>query len=229
MTSIEKYKPHNHYVLVFDVETTGLFPKVGDNELKNCPYILQLSYVIYNVGTKEIIEEFDSYVNIDDNIPISQKITELTGATRSLCKKGLTIVEILKKIHKAYISCNGGIVAHNVDFDVKMINIEIERNRPIIEIHCPEVFALFNPTYEKINKIERYCTMKNGTNRCNILVPPKYGNGPPRPKWPKLIELHNHLFDNEPINGLHNSLIDVKVCLRCYLKMLFNIDNKSFL
>ena len=28
---------------------------------------------------------------------------------------------------------------------------------------------------------------------------------------------------------LHNSLIDVKVCLRCYLKMLFNIDNKSFL
>tara|TARA_B110000967_G_C18888913_1_gene565965 strand:- start:2535 stop:3227 length:693 start_codon:yes stop_codon:yes gene_type:complete len=230
MTTINQFVPHNHYVIVFDVETNGLLPKFGgDSELKNYPYILQLSYVIYNVGTQTIVDEFDSYVDIDDNVPICNKITELTGITRTMCNKGQPIITILKKFHEAYTSCNGGLVAHNIDFDMKMINVELERNRQMIEIHCPQVFTIFNPLYEKINKIDRYCTMKNGTNICNILVPSKYGNSQPRPKWPKLIELHNHLFKNEPISGLHNSLIDVKVCLRCYLKMLYNINPKSFI
>ena len=42
MTTPEVYKPNNHYVMVFDVETTGLLPKFGDNELKNYPYIFQV-------------------------------------------------------------------------------------------------------------------------------------------------------------------------------------------
>jgi len=220
---------HSHRVLVFDVETNGLLPKFGANELKNYPYILQLSFVIYDVGTQEILQEFDSYIDIDDSVPISNKITELTGIKRPMCKKGLSIVEILKKFQEAYAMCNGGLVAHNIDFDTKMISVEIERNRPIIEIHCPQVFTVFNPLYEKIHNIDRYCTMKSGTNLCNIMMPSRFAGKPATPKWPRLIELHNHLFNNEPINGLHNSLIDVKVCLRCYLKMLYNIDTTSFL
>lgn len=223
------HKVHSHRVLVFDVETNGLLPKYGANDLKNYPYILQLSYIIYDVGNDKILQEFDSYVDIDDSIPISNKITELTGITRESCKNGLSMVEILKKFQEAYAFCNGGLVAHNIDFDSKMIGVEIERHRPILEIHCPQVFSVFNPFYEKIHNIDRYCTMKSGTQRCNIMIPSKIAGKPPMLKWPKLIELHNNLFDNETINGLHNSLIDVKVCLRCYLKMLYNIDKKSFI
>jgi DNA polymerase III epsilon subunit-like protein len=228
MNKSSEHIPHSHKILVFDVETTGLLPKYGANELKNYPHILQLSFIIYDIGAKKIVKEFDSYVNIDTNIHISNKITELTGITRELCNNGLSMIEILKEFHEAYVFCNG-LVAHNMDFDSKMIGVEIERFRSMIEIHCPQVFTIFNPFYEKIHNITRYCTMKSGTNLCNILIPSKIEGKPPMIKWPKLIELHNYLFNNEPINGLHNSLIDVKVCLRCYLKMLFNIDNDSFL
>jgi hypothetical protein len=42
-------------------------------------------------------------------------------------------------------------------------------------------------------------------------------------KWPKLVELYFALFDENP-DGLHNSMMDVLVCLRCYLKMRHNFD-----
>ena len=38
-------------------------------------------------------------------------------------------------------------------------------------------------------------------------------------KKPKLIELYKHLFNNKEVDGLHNSMMDVLVCLQCYLKM----------
>jgi len=61
--------------------------------------------------------------------------------------------------------------------------------------------------------VERYCTMKNGTDICAIKV-----DGRVSKKWPRLSELHQKLFDEVPI-GLHNSLVDVMACLKCYLKM----------
>ena len=42
-------------------------------------------------------------------------------------------------------------------------------------------------------------------------VPAKYK------KWPTLLEFHQHLFNSVPEN-LHNSIVDVLVCLRCFLK-----------
>ena len=42
-------------------------------------------------------------------------------------------------------------------------------------------------------------------------------------KWPKLTWLHQFFFQEEPKN-LHNSLIDVMVCIRCYMKIMYNID-----
>ena len=37
------------------------------------------------------------------------------------------------------------------------------------------------------------------------------------------MELHEHLFNSIP-DGLHNSMVDILVCLRCYIKMTFDID-----
>jgi len=42
-------------------------------------------------------------------------------------------------------------------------------------------------------------------------------------KYPKLIELYKHYF-NEELTGLHNALIDVFACFRCYYKMEHNVD-----
>ena len=40
-----------------------------------------------------------------------------------------------------------------------------------------------------------------------------------RKKFPRLNELYSKLFDTAPPNDLHNSIIDVIVCLRCFLKV----------
>jgi DNA polymerase III alpha subunit (gram-positive type) len=53
-------------VLVFDVETTGLISK--KNESDQIPYITQLSYMKYNTKKNEIIETFDTYVKIPENV-----------------------------------------------------------------------------------------------------------------------------------------------------------------
>jgi len=37
------------------------------------------------------------------------------------------------------------------------------------------------------------------------------------------MELYKHLFGIIP-DGLHNSMIDVLACLRCYGKMTLNVD-----
>ena len=42
-------------------------------------------------------------------------------------------------------------------------------------------------------------------------------------RYPKLIELHEKLFKSVPTN-LHNSFIDVIVCLRCFYKMTHKKD-----
>ena len=44
-------------------------------------------------------------------------------------------------------------------------------------------------------------------------------------KYPKLSELHAKLF-TEDVKGLHNSLIDVFVCLRCYYYLEYKVDLK---
>ena len=47
-------------------------------------------------------------------------------------------------------------------------------------------------------------------------------------KHPKLSELYEKLFPNEPLpKDLHNSLVDVAMTIRCYLKYIYNFDIKE--
>ena len=54
--------------LIFDVETTGLLPRNFDiNNLKlypieNLPYVIQLSYMVYDFSLDKIVESYNAYV-----------------------------------------------------------------------------------------------------------------------------------------------------------------------
>ena len=44
-------------------------------------------------------------------------------------------------------------------------------------------------------------------------------------KFPKQIELHKYLFgDVVDEDKLHNSFVDILLCLRCYMKMVHDTD-----
>jgi hypothetical protein len=66
-----------------------------------------------------------------------------------------------------------------------------------------------------------YCTMQESIEICNIKMKDKYGKE--YLKFPKLIELHEKLFNSLP-NGLHNSLNDILICLRCFYKIKYDKD-----
>lgn len=220
-------------ILIFDVETNGLLPKNNKQgpaiSIENYPYILQLSYAIYDSEKKEMLQQYDTYIDVPETVEISNEITNLTGITREICtQKGGNIVNVLERFYEAYMFCDA-LVAHNMDFDEKMISIEMERNKNEIAEKTPHSFMIFNSMYEQIHGIERYCTMKKGTNICNIIFESKIPGGTRRKKWPRLIELHEKLFPGEIVNGLHNSMVDVLVCLKCYLKMQFDYDDKKLL
>lgn len=228
--------------MVFDVETTGKLNK--NAPLDQQPHIIQLSFVIYDLQDRRIIKRFDSYVNIPNHIMISEFITGLTGATREKCDKGMNILDALDEFYHAYFWCDE-IVAHNIDFDVQMVLYEIERNREEIMQNLPHCSTIFNTIYEKVNRIDRFCTMKRGTSFCEMVLPIINNNKidttsgmhpllidvleqnvPEKKnfkKWPKLSELYFALFNENP-DGLHNSMMDVLVCLRCYLKMRHGFD-----
>ena len=104
--------------------------------------------------------------------------------------------------------------------------IELERNRYDIISRYPQIMILFQPINEKVRNLEKYCTMKHGTNLCNIIVADD--GRPPRKKWPKLSELYGSLFNGEVVDGLHNAMVDVNACLKCYLKMRHNMVGPMF-
>ena len=63
--------------------------------------------------------------------------------------------------------------------------------------------------------------MQETIELCNIEIKDKFGRS--YKKFPKLVELYQKMFGVTPKN-LHNSLNDVIVCLRCFIKFKYYID-----
>jgi DNA polymerase III epsilon subunit-like protein len=217
-------------ILIFDVETNGLLPKLDSsgNALGDNPYILQFSFILFDTISNSIERKHNFYIKVSDDVLISDEITKLNGITREICNtKGVSIITAIECFYDCYMLCDR-LIAHNYDFDSRMIKIEMGRNMNIIKEKVPYCANLLNNIYESLHGIENFCTMRVGTNICNIIVVKKEGDKP-RKKWPTLLELYKHYFNEVPDN-LHNSMVDVLVCLRCYLKMNKNyeISNQEF-
>ena len=204
--------------MIFDTETNGLIPKNITYHNSNAfPYILQLSYIIYDYKNYKIITIEDDIIKIPKNVEIPNEVTNINNIDKNLCEtKGENIKSVLQKFIYNLGKTNL-LVAHNYNFDKTMILAELKRNN-----------LLTSQIQKKL--LDGYCTMVNSTNLCKI---PSgyhtYNNS--SFKYPKLVELYNHLFiknEKNPIyldsTKLHNSLCDVIVTMRCYFKMNYNID-----
>ena len=191
-------------VLIFDTETTGLPPKnTPTNQTDKWPHIVQLSWVIYNHETGLVEEEKDNIISLGTHIPISAESTAIHGITSEISRaKGVAIDVALFDFKLAVNRC-GKIVAHNLEFDKNMIQVEFYRAR------------IFNNMFPPVG----YCTMKQGTPICKLVK--VWDDGTTSFKYPKLVELYYALFgaDAPAPEGLHNAKVDVELCLKCYVKM----------
>lgn len=210
-------------VLVFDTETTGL-PQtkiLNPDTLKLWPTIVQFSYVIYDTELNDIVESKDYIIKVPQEIIISEESSKIHGITNEISsKKGILVTEALTEFFY-YLRSVDCIVGHNISFDINMIKVELLRliyNNTI----KPEEIKLCKYDLHYISNYNNiYCTLQESIDLCNIKAIDKFGKE--YLKYPRLIELHQKLFDSSP-NNLHNSFNDILVTLRCFMKLKHNYD-----
>ena len=201
-------------VLIFDVETTGLLPNIIQYaKPEELPNIIQISFAVYDTDKHSMIETYNAYIKLSSEIVIKPVITQLTGITREqIDLEGIDIRDAIKEFYRVYQMADM-IVGHNIKFDINMLLLEDRLNDSQIQ-------EIFNPDVLAQNNKQLYCTMQSGIKLCKL---ERINSRGVYLKNPKLSELYEHLFCRVP-NNLHNSMIDVVVCLRCFLKMCYNIE-----
>lgn len=212
-------------IIVFDTETTGL-PKtkfISPDTLNKWPHIVQFSYVIYDTIINQIVEVCDFIIKMNENVIIPEDSINIHKITNEISQdKGIKIDLVLNKFIE-HLNSSDILVGHNISFDINMVKVELLRliynnNSNKFE---QEMKTNKNNLYLLTNFKNIYCTMQESIELCNLKSLDKHGKE--YVKFPKLIELHNKLFNSIP-NNLHNALNDILVTLRCFIKLKYNLD-----
>jgi len=223
----------NNYSIVFDTETTGLIPKVkfaenwDENDVSLFPHILQLSFITISDSTQNIIDIYDTLLQLPDNIVIDPFVTKIHGITNELINKRGKCIEAEMEYVMSNILSASMIIGHNIEFDINMLLTTLVRlarkYKDTDEIESNKWVRYYNILLGTW-RTKYVCTMFSTIKLCNIWKKRANSEGMYL-KYPKLSELHAKLF-TEDVKGLHNSLIDVFVCLRCYYYLEYKVDLK---
>jgi DNA polymerase III epsilon subunit-like protein len=178
----------NKLFYLFDIETDGL---IIENKFPN---IIQISWmimdyngVVYKKNTELINSDFDENSE-------AFKINKLKPEI--IRKIGREPLEVYQELSYDLKYCTV-ISAHNLNFDLSILQNEFENN---------------NISFD-LNKLEKFCTMKWGFERLK-------NNDDLNPKYPKLTEVYKFLF-NHDINQIHNSQSDVTILAKCVKEILY--------
>jgi DNA polymerase-3 subunit epsilon len=182
--------------LYFDTETTGFPPKAGA-PLAECPYIVQLAAILVDDEHGEMLA-LNAIIKPDGWI-VPDGAAEVHGITTEKADRFGIPASVIIPAFGSMVALADEIVAHNIEFDLKLATFEFER-------HGHEQILRAKP---------RFCTMKTTTDLCKL--PGRYGSY----KWPKLIEAHQHFF-GEGFDGAHDALADVRACQRVHRHLLDN-------
>ena len=182
--------------LFFDTETTGL-PKDWQAPLDgsdNWPRLVQLAWLISDENGKEV--SGNNLIIKPEGFIIPDEASAVHGITTEQAEReGISLDEVLSQFGEA-LTKTKVLVAHNIRFDEKIMGAEFIREN----------------IKSNLLDLRRICTMQESTNYCQIKNEFGY-------KWPKLIELHQKLFE-EDFADAHDALADVKACARCFFELM---------
>lgn len=174
--------------LILDTETTGISPT---------DRLVSICWAIYDMAGTEIAVSYD--VIVPDGFTIPSDATAIHGISTDQARRtGIPLATALQKLSTDISRYTPQLyVGHNVAFDRPIVLNEYQRLR------CPE----------NLSKLSTYCTMKIGTNICRIP-----SRGRPGFKWPKLEELHRHLFGRAHASA-HDARGDVSATAKCFFEL----------
>lgn len=98
------------------------------------------------------------------------------------------------------------VVGHNFDFDWKYAVHLLERNMDDLSDEARSAFYLDLPNHctMKDKNVVKFCGLKNKVGRA---------------KWPKLIELHEILFE-KGFDGAHDAFADITATRDCFFELV---------
>ena len=74
-------------VIIFDTETNGLIPKdknIVTENLDKMPYIVQLSFILFDTNSMRIVVEHDFIIQVPENIEISDESAKIHGISKQI-------------------------------------------------------------------------------------------------------------------------------------------------
>lgn len=185
--------------IFFDTETNA---RTENGNFTYRQHIMQLAYYILDQEFN-IIKKRCWFINdVAEKVYENQKILTLKDIKDGKTW-GKAFKIFMKDLKKYIVSTNGRIVAHNLEFDKKIIVYScLEKN-------------IDSSEFVQIIDNGGYCTKEPSTNYCQIEKTGYYaGTGY---KWPKLEEIHSKMFKEE-VKQTHYANDDVEMLIKCYKK-----------
>ena len=184
-------------LLFIDTETTGLPRYSATTDTEKWPRVVQLAWSLYDRDGNR--ESRNSFIIYPTDFIIPMESARIHGITTERAKTGgVSLHKVLPQFN-ADVERAKTVIAHNADFDLPIIKTEFLRCR--METNLAEK--------------QKFCTMKAPGIVSYCKIPNASGT---RSKWPKLNELHLHLFETE-FSGSHDAGADVEACARCYFEL----------
>lgn len=180
--------------LFFDTETTGFAEQGGR--------ICQLAAVLTSeygriLGSMNVLIQPDGW-------SLTPALTAIHGITTEDCKEnGIPLHEALGLFSRLALAADFKVVAHNVKFDMKMLEVENK---------------FFKARMGKAIRLEKFnteCTMEMTKNI--LKLPFAFKNGKVRKgiKYPKLTEAYFYYY-GKTFAGAHDAMNDVMACRDVY-------------
>ncbi len=218
-------------LLLFDTETTGLIPRRTElrrDTIHLFPYAVQISFLLFDDATHAIEEMHDFVVQLPDHVDIPEEASKIHGITTAEMRRvGVPFAQVMDVMLRCLRRADR-VVAHNVEFDHRIIQVELARRAfevsgvmDVVDVEANTPRCFRQRLHEWCTFPQWYCTMQSMTDVCQIRAQTPRGKS--YWKFPKLSELHAYLFGEVP-HHLHNAMCDVLVTLRCYVWMQQQVD-----
>ena len=201
-------------ILCYDTETTGII-RGNDYAHPGNPFLASIAALLYDTTAHKVISSLNAMIQ-----PDGWTMPKEAGAINGLSTKYLNTIgvsiSIVLPTFVALVSKADLIVAHNVDFDTKIILAALwrrllEEGRTEEEVHALIKNWPYFPTF---------CTMKESKDIVNAQT--KSG----KIKYPKLTEAYEFFF-NKPLDRAHSANADAVAVLEIYLAIQAHHKNET--
>lgn len=122
-------------VTAFDTETTDLIRSML-MPLDKQPYMTEFYACRFDLETGEITDELDTLIKVP--VPLTEKVTKITGITDEMLKDAPQLEEVGEKI-LTFLRDSERVFAHNAKFDKGIVDIammRLQRSLPWPKITC---------------------------------------------------------------------------------------------